>query len=176
MESLKFFGLVVVIVLTGLSAGLCFTWTNTVTKGIGVLDDFVYLQSFQQMNRAILNPMFLLVFFGPFFINVLNIFLYKGHSKTILGLLVLALLLYFFGVVLVTIFGNVPLNEMLDKVNIALTSTEDLSALRQRFEVRWNQLHLIRTITSLFSFLLLIICLYLSGKGSISNHIYQNNN
>ena len=55
------------ILLTGLSAGLCFTWTNAITPGIGRLDDLGYLQSFQEMNRAIINPIFLIVFFGPFF-------------------------------------------------------------------------------------------------------------
>ena len=47
------------ILLTGLTAGLCFTWTNAVTPGIGRLDDLGYLQSFQEMNRAIINPLFL---------------------------------------------------------------------------------------------------------------------
>ena len=46
------------ILLTGLTAGLCFTWTNAVTPGIGRLDDLGYLQSFQEMNRAISNPLF----------------------------------------------------------------------------------------------------------------------
>ncbi|QYJ68828.1 anthrone oxygenase family protein [Flavobacterium litorale] len=167
MESFKFFALIVTVLFTGLSAGLCFTWTNTVTKGIGALPDVVYLQSFQQMNRAILNPTFFLVFFAPFFIGILNAFLYKGHPKIILFLLLTATLLYFFGVVVVTLFGNVPLNEMLDKTDVLQATTEELYTLRQQFEVRWNQLHLIRTTTSLLSFLLLVISLYLSGKHTL---------
>ncbi|MBD3661527.1 MAG: DUF1772 domain-containing protein, partial [Arenibacter algicola] len=58
-------GITALILLTGLSAGLCFTWSNAITPGIGRLNDPGYLMSFQQMNRAIINPLFLLVFFGP---------------------------------------------------------------------------------------------------------------
>ena len=57
---------ILLIVLTGLSAGLCFTWTNAVTPGIGRLDDLGFLQSFQQMNRTILNPIFFIAFTNEF--------------------------------------------------------------------------------------------------------------
>ena len=70
--SLKLTTLVLTILVTGLSAGLCFTWSNAVTTGIGRLDNFSYLSAFQQMNRTILNPVFFIVFFGPFFLKTLN--------------------------------------------------------------------------------------------------------
>lgn len=145
--------------LTGLSAGLCFTWSNAITTGIGRLDNLGYLQAFQQMNRTIINPTFIVVFFGPFIAQTLSIFLLKNTSSTIILVLVTATLLYFFGLVLVTIFGNVPLNEILDKTDLATASTENLQSLRDQFEVKWNRLHLIRTITSILSFGLLLITL-----------------
>ena len=58
MENLKLALLVFGIVCTGLTAGLCFTWSNAVTPGIGQLDNFGYLSAFQAMNRAILNAVF----------------------------------------------------------------------------------------------------------------------
>ena len=61
-------------ILTGLSAGLCFTWGNAVTPGIGKLDDLGFLMAFQQMNRVILNPIFFIVFIGPFFLGIINSF------------------------------------------------------------------------------------------------------
>ena len=157
--SLKFTALVIAVLFTGLSAGLCFTWTNAVTPGIGRLDDLGYLQSFQQMNRTILNPVFFVVFFGPFFLNLINIYLFKNAPSTLIWLLILATACYFFGVVLVTIFGNVPLNDMLDKTDLGIASIDDLRQLREKFEVKWNRLHSIRTFTSIISFLLLIISL-----------------
>jgi len=150
---------IVLVLLLGLSAGLCFTWTNAVTPGIGQLDDIGFLSAFQQMNRSIINPLFILVFFGPFFLGLINLYLYKNASNTVIWLLIFAIAIYFFGVLLVTIFGNVPLNEILDKTDLGKASIEDLKQLRERFEDKWNRLHLIRTISSAIAFLLLILTL-----------------
>jgi len=155
---------IVLILLTGLSAGLCFTWSNAITPGIGKLDDLGYLSAFQQMNRSIINSLFILVFFGPFFLGLINLYLFKNASSSIIWLLILAMAFYFFGVLLVTIFGNIPLNDLLDKTDLGQASLEDLKALRNRFETKWNRLHLIRTVSSIVSFLILIISLFQSTK------------
>ena len=162
--SIKLSTLVLTILFTGLSAGLCFTWSNAVTTGIGRFDDLGYLSAFQQMNRTILNPMFFIVFFGPFLLNLVNIYLFKNTSSTIIWLLILATVIYFLGVVLITIFGNVPLNEILDKTDLSSASVEELRKLRETFEVKWNRFHLIRTLTSAISFLLLLISLIQISK------------
>jgi len=162
--SIKLSTLVLTILFTGLSAGLCFTWSNAVTTGIGRLDDLGYLSAFQQMNRTILNPMFFIVFFGSLLLNLVNIYLFKSTSSTIIWLLILATVIYFLGVVLITIFGNVPLNEMLDKADLNSASVEELRNLRESFEVKWNRLHLIRTLASAISFLLLLISLIQISK------------
>jgi len=159
--------IIALVLLTGLSAGLCFTWSNAVTPGIGRLDDLGYLQSFQQMNRTILNPVFFVVFFGPFFLNLISIYLFKSSSSHLLWLLILAGVLYFFGVLLVTVFGNVPLNELLDKTDLVSANDRELKSLREAFEMKWNRLHLIRTITSILSFLLLLISLIQNSKTTI---------
>tara|TARA_R110000782_G_scaffold73982_6_gene147944 strand:- start:160 stop:657 length:498 start_codon:yes stop_codon:yes gene_type:complete len=155
---------VVLVLLVGLSAGLCFTWTNAITAGIGKLNDLGYLRAFQQMNRSIINPLFILVFFGPFFLGLINLYLFKNASSSIIWLLMFAIVFYFFGVLLVTIFGNVPLNEILDKTDLSKASLEDLKLLRNRFETKWNRLHLVRTVSSITSFLILIISLVQSIK------------
>lgn len=157
--SIKLIVVVIAIVLTGLSAGLCFTWTNAVTPGIGRLDNVGYLQAFQAMNRAIINPTFIAVFFGAFIAQLVSVILWKNASSTIVLLLIAATLLYFFGLVIVTIFGNVPLNELLDKTNLTTASAEELQQLRAQFEVRWNRFHFIRTLTSTLSFGSLVIAL-----------------
>ena len=150
---------IVLILLTGLSAGLCFTWSNSITPGIGRLNDYGYLSAFQQMNRSIINPMFIIVFFGPFLLGLINLYLIKNASSSIIWLLIFTIVFYFVGVLLVTIFGNVPLNEILDKTDLSKASLEDLKQLREQFEDKWNRLHLIRTICSTTAFLLLILTL-----------------
>ena len=66
------------IIFTGLTAGLCFTWSNAVTPGIGRLDNLTFLKSFQSMNRVIINGKFLIVFFGPVILLFLSTYLYEN--------------------------------------------------------------------------------------------------
>ncbi len=151
--TLLFFG----ILLTGLTAGLCFTWSNAVTKGIAKLDDLTYLQSFQSMNRVIINPSFLLVFFLPAVLLLLNAYLYRGAPPISFWPFLLAGILYFLGIGLVTIFGNVPLNEVLDAAVLESLSLSELKKLRTYFEQPWNRWHNLRTLASTISFTLQII-------------------
>ncbi|NRA91949.1 MAG: DUF1772 domain-containing protein [Psychroserpens sp.] len=149
--------LILLIVLTGMSAGLCFNWGNTITPGLGELNDFQFLNSFQQLNRTIQNPLFFMVFFGPFILGIANIFILKNNNITLLWPFFIASGIYFIGLVLVTIFGNVPLNEILDKSDLTTMSDIELRSLRDQFESKWNRLHLIRTISALISFIILIL-------------------
>ncbi len=162
--SLKFTTLILAVIFTGMSAGLCFTFINTISPGLGRLTDIGYLQSFQQINKTILNPWFMIVFFVPFLLNLANLYLFKDFSNSVVWLLIVATIFYFFGLVLITIFGNVPLNEILDKTDLSITSPEDLKNLRDRFEVKWNRLHLIRSLTSVISFFLLLLSLIQISK------------
>ncbi|MBT8313638.1 MAG: DUF1772 domain-containing protein, partial [Maribacter sp.] len=113
--SLETVVLFITIVLTGLTAGLCFTWTNAITPGLGELDDLGFLQAFQQMNRAIINPTFIIVFFGPFIGNLLTIYLKYQSMDKAFWVFIGAAVLFMLGVVFVTLFKNVPLNDILDK-------------------------------------------------------------
>tara|TARA_R110002167_G_scaffold358364_2_gene574393 strand:+ start:1364 stop:1864 length:501 start_codon:yes stop_codon:yes gene_type:complete len=150
---------IVLVLFTGLSAGLCFTWGNAITPGIGRLDDLGYLMAFQRMNSAILNPLFFVVFFGPFLLGVGNLYVFRNATGSLLWLFGVALALYFLGVVLVTLFGNVPLNEALDKADLSTATNEGLRTLRNAFEMKWNRFHLIRTLSATTSFLVLLISL-----------------
>lgn len=156
--------LIVCTFLTGLTAGLCFTWGNAVTPGIGNLSAIEYLKAFQQMNRTILNPIFLLVFMGPSLLHLYNVLFLKNSSNSMFWMIIVAAALYILGIALVTIFGNVPLNNLIDKVDLTIISTEDAESLRSTFENQWNTFHLIRTLSSCISFALLLISIVLYSK------------
>lgn len=153
---LKFIVLIFSILFTGLTAGLCFTWSNAVAPGIGRLDNLTFLKSFQSMNRVIINGKFIIVFFAPVILLFLNTYLFKGNN-TSFWLFLIASILFFVGIGLVTIFGNVPLNEVLDKSNLEALSKVELQELRNKFEQPWNRWHIIRTLSSFSAFVLLII-------------------
>jgi uncharacterized membrane protein len=157
--------LVFATLFTGLLAGVFFTWTNAITPGIGRLSDVNYLQAFQNMNRTIINPLFYIVIIGPLILSPLAAYLYKNSTAFMLKILIGTSVLYFLGVFVVTIFGNIPLNMMLDNLQLSNISLEQAKTFRVKYENRWNNLHLIRTITSTISFTLLILaCLYNEGK------------
>ncbi|WP_103072560.1 anthrone oxygenase family protein [Aquimarina sediminis] len=152
--------LCVATLLTGLLAGVFFTWANAVTTGIGRLNDTNYLRAFQEMNRTILNPLFYIIFAGPLVLSFIAAFFYRDRP-IVLWILIAVIAIYFIGVFLITISGNIPLNEMLDKTNLEDFDLNNAKNLRDKFEAKWNSLHLIRTIASLTSFLLLILaCLF----------------
>ena len=93
--------LILSILFTGLTAGLCFTWYNAVTPGIGRLDNIGFLRAFQAMNRAIINGKFMIVFMGPTILLFLNTYLFRNTS-TAFGLFLVAAILFFVGIGLVT--------------------------------------------------------------------------
>ncbi|TMM53326.1 DUF1772 domain-containing protein [Maribacter algarum] len=144
---------------TGVMAGLFFTWSNTVTSGIGRLSDVEYLRSFQAMNRTILNPAFFLAIFGAAVLLPLSSFLHlRLKPQNLFWMLLIASLLYLIGVIIVTFVGNIPLNTILDKTQLNDISLEDAKTLRESFENKWNLLNWIRTYSALAAFILLIIC------------------
>ena len=148
--------LILSILFTGLTAGLCFTWSNAVTPGIGRLDNIGFLKAFQAMNRAIINGKFMIVFMGPTLLLFLTTYLFKNTSM-VFWIFLVAAILFFVGVGLVTVFGNVPLNEILEASNLGLLSKLELQELRDKFEQPWNRWHTIRTASSFISFLLLLV-------------------
>ena len=157
--------LVTSIFLTGLMAGIFFTWSNAVKPGIGKLNDIDYLSALQSMNRVILNSLFLIVFIGTIIsVALVPVFHFHFYPKNIFWLLILIVIIYWVGVFSVTVFGNIPLNEILDKRNLSVMNPNDLSLLRDSIANRWNNFNLIRSISSALSFLLLIISYVLIDK------------
>ena len=146
------------ILLSGLMAGIFFTWSNAVKPGIGKLSDLEYLRALQSMNRVILNKAFIGIFLGSIIaVALVPVFHFKLFPNNIFWMFILALVTYWIGVFGTTVFGNIPLNEILDKVNLESINLEEITALRTRIEVKWNKLNLIRSISSGITFVLLII-------------------
>jgi uncharacterized membrane protein len=145
------------ILFTGLTAGLCFTWANSIIPGIGRLDDFTFLKAFQSMNRAIINPSFAIVFLSPCLLLFVNAFLFKNSNQITFISFLAAAILFFAGIGLITAIKNVPLNEILNKTVLENATQVELADLRKTFEQPWDRWHAVRTVCSFISFTLLII-------------------
>lgn len=131
---------------TGLSAGLFFAWSFSVTPGLAKINDAAYIVAMQSMNRAILNPTFFLVFMGPLVLLPLSTYLsYTGAGSLRFWLMAGATVAYVIGVFGITMAGNVPMNEALDAFNMGSATPDQIAARRMAFEDRWVFLNNIRT-------------------------------
>jgi uncharacterized membrane protein len=149
--------LITTTVFSGLMAGLFYAWSISVTPGLARINDLSYLQAFQSMNRAIINPVFFVVFFGlVILLPMLSYFSYQNSTSYQFWYVILATILYFVGIMGVTIGGNVPLNNALEALQIESMTPEQMDEFRKGFESKWNRLNHIRTISSILTFLLLV--------------------
>jgi uncharacterized membrane protein len=153
LKSLTLFGAVL---MTGLSAGLFCAWTVSVIPGTRRVPDRVYLETMQAINRAILNPVFFLIFFGSLILLVVST-LQQFQAGLTFWLLLAAALIYLVGTVGVTGMGNVPLNNGLDALDVSKLSVDKLARTRHQYEVSWNRLHTIRTVFALLAFMLSLL-------------------
>ena len=149
---------------SGLVAGLFYSYSCSVNPGLGALSDSNYLAAMQSINRAILNPVFFFSFMGTLLLLPVSTYQHFGTGSRFYILLA-ATLLYAIGTFGVTVAGNVPLNEALDRINLTGASSQELAAHRLRFEVPWNKLNAIRTWASILSFILVLLtCLTAPDK------------
>ena len=148
--------LIITAVLTALIGGLFYAYSCSVVLGLGKLSDGEYLKAMQNINREILNPVFFMSFMGTAILLPVSAFLFRGHQPAFIFLL-LAALAYLIGVFGVTVAGNVPMNDALDKFDISGSATEAIRQMRDNFENRWNFLNNIRTVFSVIS-IIFVVC------------------
>jgi uncharacterized membrane protein len=153
--------LIITAVLTALIGGLFYAYSCSVVLGLGKLSDIEYLKAMQHINREILNPVFFMSFMGTAILLPVSAFLFRGQPPFIF--LLLATLAYLTGVFGVTVAGNVPMNDVLDKFDISNATTEAIKQMRDNFENRWNFLNHIRTAFSVIS-IILVVCACIWNK------------
>ncbi len=152
-----------------LMAGLFFSYSCSVVIGLGKLNDREYISSMQSINKAIQNPVFFLVFFGALVLLPVTAYMHYGKPvATGFRLLMAATVIYIIGVFAVTALGNIPLNNSLEKFDLLQASKEMIAAQRAAFENRWNNLNLVRTLSSTVTVVLIIIACLNANKSSTS--------
>jgi uncharacterized membrane protein len=147
--------------LTGLIAGLFYSYSCSVNLGLAKLRDIEYLKAMKSINKAILNPWFFLSFIGSLVAIPLSttLYYYNAGVDASFYLLLSASLTYIVGVFGVTIRGNVPLNEELDGFNIEQAAIPDITLKRKSFEKPWNKFHFVRSIANVAAFVFLLVAL-----------------
>lgn len=161
--SIKSFTLFTAILLTGLSAGFFYAWVVSVIPGTRKVVDFTYLETMQSINRAILNPAFFLIFFGSLILLIIST-IQQYQNGLLFWIMIAATLTYLIGTFGVTVFGNVPLNNALDAIDLSNLNRNQISVFRQDYELKWNRLHMIRTVFAVLSFLLSLLAVFFFSK------------
>jgi uncharacterized membrane protein len=157
--------------LTALLAGLFYAWSCSVMPGLARLTDPQYLHAMQAMNRAILNPVFFLSFLGSFFL--LPVCAWQ-QARTLgvagAGLVIAAAAIHWIGMMGVTAFGNIPINNMLDSTDLHSASASELSRLREALQGSWVRLNNVRTLACIVALVLLLIHCMRGWTASLTNN------
>ncbi len=130
---------------SGMMAGLFFVFSVVIMKALSRLAPAEGIAAMQSINRVILNLWFFAVFFGTALFGLLlsGITLFHWHSPAS-GFLIAATLLYLGGCIIVTIAGNVPLNDALAAKNPA---DDAAAAFWSRYLDVWTRWNHVRTVT-----------------------------
>ncbi len=129
--------------VAGLQAGTYFTWATGVMPGLARVDDRAFVATMQQVNVAIVNPVFISTFVAaPLLAGALAVLGGAPARPWAVAATVLAI-----GTVMITVAGNVPLNDALEAAG-RVDAIADLAAVRADFESRWVVLNIGRALTS----------------------------
>jgi uncharacterized membrane protein len=143
------------LVATGLVSGLFYGWSVSVIPGTRHVAASNYVDTMQHINRAIINPAFVVPFLGiPLVLAGAAVVQFRAGDARRGWLLVGATATYVVGVLGVTIGRNVPLNAALDTFDLGGSTGEAIERRRTSYEAPWNRWHQVRTAASIGSFAL----------------------
>ena len=147
----------------GLVAGVFAIFAHTIMPGLRKTDDRMFVTAFQQIDRAIINPWFMITAFGGAFVLTLVAGI-ANRGTPAFPWIAAAFGLYLVAVV-ITVAVNVPLNDAIraagDPARI------DVAQVRAQFkEARWAAANLVRVATSVPAFGLLAWALVLCGRAN----------
>ena len=138
-------------VTTGLTAGLFFTYANSVMPALRGADDRAFVDVMQRINVVIINPLFLGAFLGGLALSVAAaVSVSATDDRTALPWIVAGVVLYA-AMFLITRAINIPLNNELAAAG-AVATIGDVRAVRERFEERWNTWNVMRAVTAVAAF------------------------
>jgi uncharacterized membrane protein len=164
MNTVRTMALLGATITMGLAAGVFALYAHTIMPGLKNTDDRTFVAAFQSLDRAIINPWFMLsAFVGALVLTLAAALTSLGRSALPWILAALALYLVAF---VVTIAVNVPLNDTIKAAGNPDHIT-NLAAVRARFdEGRWAAWNLVRVATSTGAFALLAWALVVYGRST----------
>lgn len=142
--------------------GVFFAFSSFIMQALARVPPSEGIAAMQSINVVVLNISFLGTFFATTLISLLVAGLaIKGWGSPSAPWLLAGAVLYIVGTFLVTILGNVPLNEQL-----AASSAADPASVTvwEHYLDRWTMLNTVRTIAAMAAVLLFTVGLIQHGS------------
>lgn len=137
---------------SALVGGIFFAFSSFVMKALARLPSAEGIAAMQSINVVVLNPSFLGAFIGTAVLSLGAIGLaVAGWGRPSAPFFLGGAFFYLVGTVLVTGFGNVPLNDQLAAVSVTDPSARDVW---ERYLVRWIMWNHVRTTAAIVAALL----------------------
>jgi uncharacterized membrane protein len=164
MTTLRALSLLAATITMGFAAGAFAIFAHTIMPGLKKTDDHTFVAAFQSIDRAIINPGFMLTAFGGALAFTIAA-LVTNRGTPALPWIVAALVLYLVAFV-ITIAVNVPLNDAIKAAGNP-DHIPNLAGVRERFhETRWAAWNLVRVATTTTAFGCLAWALVLYGRSN----------
>ncbi|WP_280426230.1 DUF1772 domain-containing protein [Nocardia carnea] len=133
---------------TGLMAGVFGIYALAIMPGLRTTDDRTFIASFQAIDRAIVNPLFLLTFMGALVLAVVAALLQLGSGRGQVLIWTAAAAVLYLVAVVITVAVHLPLNDALKAAGDP-AEMADPAAVRAAFdEARWVTWNIVRVLTS----------------------------
>jgi uncharacterized membrane protein len=151
MEVLRAVALVLATMSMGLMAGVFGLYAHTVMPGLRRTDDRTFVGAFQALDRAIINPWFMVGgFMGALVLTLAAAALHLGVAPVLPW--TLAGLALYGAVVVITFRVHLPRNNAIKAVGDP-DGIADLAAVRARFdEALWSRWNVVRTLLTTAAF------------------------
>lgn len=143
--------LILTAVATGLMAGLFAAFSYAVMPGLRKTDDAAFVSAMRGINKAILNPVFGVIFGGALVLLVGCLVAFRQNAE-VRPLVIVALVLYL-STLVVTMGFNVPLNNRLQ------AGAAPVEVLREAFEGRWVAWNTVRAALNTGAFAAIALAL-----------------
>jgi len=149
-------------ITTGLTAGVFALYAHTIMPGLKTVDDRTFVIAFQALDRAIINPWFMLgAFFGSLVLTAAAVLANLGR---VTEPWIIAALVFTVSDVVLTIAIHLPLNNVIKAAGTP-DGVQDPARVRRQFrEARWATWNRVRTAAAMAAFVALSWSLILFGQ------------
>jgi uncharacterized membrane protein len=153
MDTLQTLILVLATLTMGLAAGFMYAYAHDIMPGLGRVDDRRFVAGFQAVDKAVVNPWFLLGYLGAPVLTGLAALLHLGADHRSMLVLTLVSFALYVAVLVITARIHLPLNAQIQAAGDPdRLPAPELAAVRERFEARWVRWHMVRTVLNVAAF------------------------